>query len=100
MSASVTVRPGDSYASPTSMSSKNRRGSAMETEDITPNWRPGRRAGPSVRRQQRGDRARERVDVDGLLEVRGELQRLCRWVVLVEGRDGDGRHAGQRGIRR
>jgi hypothetical protein len=38
------VRPGDSYASPTSMSSKNRRGSAMKTEDITPNWRPGRAA--------------------------------------------------------
>jgi hypothetical protein len=31
----VTVRPGDSYASPTSMSSKNRRASAMETARIT-----------------------------------------------------------------
>src|SRR2546423_14739569 len=30
MSVSVTVRPGDSYVSPTSMSSKNRRGSLME----------------------------------------------------------------------
>src|SRR5262249_46791771 len=31
MSASVTVRPGDSYSSPTSMSSNYRRESAMDT---------------------------------------------------------------------
>src|SRR5215470_7919108 len=54
MSASVTVRPGDSYASPTSISSKYRRTSAMEADRIPRNSRGRSRRDGVPRRRSMG----------------------------------------------